>query len=280
MDDNDRQEAKVGPPTESFVKKLLYALGGFVVVPLVGAGIAAFFQERNWSNENRNTRINTDMQNALAIGSKVTTLTNERYSALLQLADLMHHQDAGHEAWPAAYEHFLATNKEWEVGFTDFMSQLKFYVDAPFGVDIQNPLLKASPDDCTQLREGRKLNVNESRAAAFYLAVLNNCYGRIKDEIDRSIADNEMQKAPPHRAHLANVDVGLPHVWHVNGILRCAIDGRVLQIRKSLDELTFIGSLFNADAPKRYVLPEKEMDCLAEYEASGGASEPHGGRSD
>src|SRR3974390_2257318 len=114
---------KAAPPQEPLSKKLLYGLGGVVLVPLIGALIGAYFQQRSWSNENRNTRVNADMQKALSIGAKGATITNERYSALLQLAGLVDHQSVGRESWDAANQRALAANKAWEVSFQNFMSQ-------------------------------------------------------------------------------------------------------------------------------------------------------------
>ncbi|HTO78441.1 MAG TPA: hypothetical protein VMJ31_01550 [Methylocystis sp.] len=265
MAEHKSEEPKAAPPEESLTKKLLYGLGGVVLVPLIGALIGAYFQQRTWSNENRNARVNADMQSALTIGSNVATLTNERYSALLQLADLVDHQSVGRESWDAANQRALAANKAWEVSFTNDMSQLKFYVDSPFGVEMDHAMQQAAREDCTKLEEGRKLDMTWSRSAEFLFATLNNCYGQVKSAIDQAIASPEAPKADARRAHVLNARAGLSHVWHVNAILGCQIDGRVLKIRKGLDQLSFFKSLVGADGPSHYQRPEKESDCLAQY---------------
>jgi hypothetical protein len=260
------EEPKAAPPKESLANKLIYGLGGVVLVPLVGALIGAYFQQRSWSNENRNARVNADMQNALAIGSKVATLTNERFSALTQLADLVDRQNTGRDSWEPANQRLLASNRDWEVSFTNFMSQLKFYIDSPFGVGMENPMQKASREDCTKLQEGRKLDMTSAFSAGYLFAALNNCYAHVKNDIDQAIASQEVQKAETRRSHVANARAGLSHVWHVNAILGCQIDGRVLKIRKALDEdLSFYKSLVGVGEPSHYRRPEKEEDCLAEY---------------
>jgi len=273
MAENRSEEPKAAPPEESLTKKLLYGLGGLVLVPLVGAVIGSFFQERSWSNENRTARIDADMRNAQAIGSKVATLTNERYAALLQLVELVDRQGTGREAWAPAYERFLNSEKEWEVGFSDAMSQLKFYVDTPFGIGVENPMQEAAPDDCTKMRGERRLDMSKSPSAAYLLAALNNCYGQVHEETIQAIADKEKQKSGARRPHLENASAGLRHIWYVNAIFSCEVDGRVLAIHKALNEISFIYVLFGAGVPNPYRYPEHETDCLDEYEAWRGVSE-------
>ena len=265
MVENKSEEPKTAPQRESLAKKLLYGLGGVVMVPLIGSLIGAYFQQRSWSNENRNARVNADMQNALSIGSRVATLTNERYSALLQLADIIDHQSVGRESWDAANQRALAANKAWEVNFTNFMSQMKFYVDSPFGVEIDNAMQKASREDCTKLGEGQKLELTTSHSSVYLFATLNNCYAQVKNEIDQAITSQEPQKAEARRTHVLSARAGLSHVWHVNAILGCQIDGRVLKIRRTLDQLSFFKTLLGADGPSHYQKPERESDCLTQY---------------
>ena len=259
------EEPKAAPPQEPLAKKLFYGLGGVVLVPLIGALIGAYFQQRSWSNENRNARVNADMQNALSIGARVATLTNERYSALLQLADLVDHQSVGRESWDAANQRALAANKAWEVSFTNFMSQLTFYVDSPFGIEIENAMQKASREDCTKLGEGQKLDLASSHSAVHLFATLNNCYAQVKNEIDQAITGQESQKGETRRTHLLSARAGLSHVWPANAILGCQIDGRVLKIRRTLDQLSFFKTLLGADGPSHYQKPERELDCLTQY---------------
>ena len=259
------EEPKAATSQESLGKKLLFGLGGVVLVPLVGSLIGAYFQQRSWSNENRNARVNTDMQNALMIGSQVATLTNERFSALLQVADLVDRQSVGREGWDAANQRLLASNKAWEVSFTNFMSQVRFYVDSPFGIDMENAMQKASREDCTKLQEGQKLDMTFSPSAVYLFAALNNCYAHVKNDIDTAIASQEGQKGETRRARLVSARGGLSHVWHVNAILGCQIDGRVLAIRSTLDQLSFFKSLIGDDGPSHYRRPEKESDCRAQY---------------
>jgi hypothetical protein len=266
MAENKSEESKDASSQESFAKKLLYALGGVVLVPLVGALIGAYFQQRSWSNENRNTRVTADMQNALTIGSQVATLTNERFSALLQLADLLDHQGAARDSLDAVNQRVLASNKAWEVSFSNFMSQLRFYADSPFGIELENAMQKASREDCTKLQQGQKLDMTLSPSVVYLFAALNNCYAHVKNDIDQAAPSQEVQKADARRSHVANARAGLSHVWHVNAILGCQIDGRVLKIRKALDEdLSFYKSLVGVGGPSHYQRPEKEEDCLAEY---------------
>jgi hypothetical protein len=265
MAENESEELKAAPSKESLAKKIILGLGGVVMVPLIGSLIGAYFQQRTWSNENRNARVNADMQNALAIGSKVATLTNERYSALMQLGDFVERQGAGRESWDASNQRFLASNRAWEVSFTNFMSQLKFYVDAPFGVELENAMQKASREDCARLPEGEKLDMTSFPSAVYLLAALNNCYAHVKNDIDQALATQEAQKAETRRAHVANARLGLSHVWHVNAILGCLIDGRVLRIRRALDEPSFFNTLIGVSGPSHYERPARELDCLAEY---------------
>ncbi len=259
------EESEAAARRESLAKKLIYGLGGVVMVPLVGSLIGAYFQQRSWSNENRNARVNADMQSALSIGSKVATLTNERYSALLQLADLLDHHSVGRDSWDAANQRAIAANKAWEVNFTNFLSQLKFYADAPFGIEIDNAMQKASREDCTKLEQGQKQDLTSSHSTVYLFATLNNCYAQVKNEIDQAIANQEAQKAETRRADLAGARAGLGHVWHVNAILSCQIDGRVLKIRRTLDQLSFVKTLLGSDGPSHYQTPEKETDCLTQY---------------
>ncbi len=265
MAENKSDEPKAASQKESLAKKVFYGLGGVVLVPLVGSLIGAYFQQRSWSNENRNARVNADMQSALSIGSKVATLTNERYSALLQLTDLLDHQSVGRESWDAANQRALAANKGWEVNFTNFMSQLKFYVDAPFGVEIDNAMQKASREDCTKLGEGQKLDLTSFHSSVQLFATLNNCYAQVKNEIDQAISTSNSQKAEARRTHVSNARAGLSHVWHVNAIVGCEIDGRVLTIRRTLDQLSFFKTLLGSDGPSHYQKPEREPDCLTQY---------------
>jgi hypothetical protein len=236
------EEPKAAPSHETFVKKLLYGAGGVVLVPLIGSLIGAYFQQRSWSNENRNARIAADMQNAVTIGSNVATLTNERFSALLQLADLADRQGVGKEGWDSANQRLAASNKAWEVSFTNFMSQLRFYVDSPFGIDLENAMQKAAGEDCTKLQHGQTLDMTSFPSAVYLFAALNNCY-----------------------AHVASARSGLGHVWHVNAILSCQIDSRVLSIRRTLDQVSFFKALIGLNGSNLYQLPERETDCLAEY---------------
>ena len=259
------EEPKAAPSHETFVKKLLYGAGGVVLVPLIGSLIGAYFQQRSWSNENRNTRITADMGNAVSIGSNVATLTNERFSALLQLADLADRQGAGKEGWDAANQRLAASNKAWEVSFTNFMSQLRFYVDSPFGIDLENAMQKASAEDCTKLQQGQTLDMTSSPSAVFLFAALNNCYAHVKSDVDQAIATPEAQKGDARRTHLASARSGLGHVWHVNAILSCQIDSRVLGIRRTLDQISFFKALLGLNGSSHYQLPERETDCLAEY---------------
>lgn len=265
MAENESEAPKAPPPRESLANKLVYGLGGVVLVPLVGSLIGAYFQQRTWSNENRNARVNADMQNALRIGSKVATLTNERYSALTQVVDLAERQSAGRDSWEAANQRLLASNRAWEVSFTNFMSQLKYYIDSPFGVAMENPMQRASREECTQLQSGQKFEMMFAFSAGYLFAALNNCYAHVKNELDQAIASQETQKAETRRTHVVNARAGLSHIWHVNAILGCQIDGRVLEIRKALDEQSFYKSLVSAEGPSHYQRPEKEGDCLAEY---------------
>ncbi|MFY9655124.1 MAG: hypothetical protein WAK01_00845 [Methylocystis sp.] len=259
------EEPKPAPSHESFTKKLLYGAGGVVLVPLVGSLIGAYFQQRSWSNENRNARVNADMQNAVTIGSKVATLTNERFSALLQLADLADRQGPGRDGWDAASQRLLASNKAWEVSFTNFMSQLRFYVDSPFGIDMENAMQKAAGEDCTKLQQGQTLDMTSSPSVVYLFAALNNCYAHVKNDIDQAIAVPDAQKGDARRTHLVSARSGLGHVWHVNAIVSCQIDGRVLSIRRNLDQISFFKALVGFDGPNHYQRPERESDCLVEY---------------
>ena len=47
--------------------------------------------------------------------------------------------------------------------------------------------------------------------------------------------------------------------------MSCQIDGRVLSIRRNLDQISFFKALVGFDGPNHYQRPERESDCLVEY---------------
>jgi hypothetical protein len=238
------------------------------ILAILGAVLGAFFQERNWRYQNSIEAIKADTKNALDTGPKLTGLTNERYSATMQTVKNLR-EDAAAPPGLATRERLSASRKEWEVRFTDLLSQMKFYLDAPFDIKDENRLKQAADVDCSKYTLAslpQKRDTARPISASYLLAVLNHCYADIDDKLDHV----KPAKTDPDRKQrddlVDGANLRLQHLWHVNAVLRCVIDGRTLQIRGTQNKPFSLATLFSGyDLQASYDVPEGEDECLRDY---------------
>ncbi len=237
------------------------------MVAILAALFGAVFQELSWRYQNNVEDTKVAAANALGTGSRLTQLANERFSATSQLVDTLKNSP-GEAAKKAAQDRYWESKKTWEIGFTDLFSQLKFYVDAPFGAPDDNWIKQASDINCTKYTL-KSLSPDEDSPtpypAAFLLAVLNQCFATL----DQAIKGAKPTKAALSREDLDKLfegaDAQLQHIWNVNNVLRCVIDGRAEKIHTSLNKpFSPFLELVDLTTEEPYPRPD-EAECLRDY---------------
>ncbi len=249
-------------------RHLYVALSSPWVLAVLGAALGALFQGRSWSYQNSVQQIQADTKNVLEIGPKLTGLINERYSAAQQLIKASS-DGAAEEAMKTARDRFAASHQEWELRFMDLFSQLKFYVDSPFAVPEENDLKLAADIDCSKYTLSRLPQAPDSSppfSATFLVAVLNRCFADVEDQVSRAKGGKSGIDPKLRNDSLQGASLRLQHVWHVNYVLHCVIDGRALQIRGAQSRPVSLGTLFLGVGPlNSYDRPSNEQNCLSDY---------------
>lgn len=239
------------------------------MLAILAAVLGAVFQELSWRYQNNVDDTKAAATNARGTVSRLTQLANERFSATSQLVDTLK-DSPGEAAKKAAQDRHWESKKNWEVGFMDLFSQIKFYVDVPFGAPDDNWINRASNINCTKYTL-KSLSTDEDSTipypAAFLLAVLNQCFSTL----DNAIKGVKLPKAALSRADLEKLfegaDAQLQHIWNVNNVLRCVIDGRAEKIHTSLNKpFSPFWDLIDLATEEPYPRPDETL-CLRDYAA-------------
>jgi hypothetical protein len=112
----------------------------------------------------------------------------------------------------------------------------------------------------------QKLDAGHPLPAALLLGVLNHCFAEIEDNLERVKPAKNPADAKARDETIRAESLRLGHVWRVNTVLRCVVDGRALQIRGAQSRPMSLGTLFlGYDSPTSYDVPPAEADCLRDY---------------
>jgi len=249
-------------------RHLYLALSSPWVLAVLGTALGALFQGRSWSYQNSVQQIQADTKNVLEIGPKLTSLINERYSAAQQLIKASS-DGAAEDAMKAARGRFAAAHQEWELRFMDLFSQLKFYVDSPFAVPEENALKLAADIDCSKYTLSRLPQAPDTLrplSATYLVAVLNHCFADLEDQLARAKSGKGGIDPKLRNDWLQEAGLRLQHLWHVNYVLHCVVDGRALQIRGAQSRPVSLGTLLLGVSPvASYERPSNEESCLSDY---------------
>jgi len=136
MDNNDPEPAAASAaapqkPAETLGKKLLYALGGFLLTTGGGTLIGHYFQERSWNNEKTVTKRQDDADRAFEVEQKVSEFIETRWSAAFHILDSLK-SNKSEEELKTVKENFASTEKNWQLNFATIAGRIAYHIDWPF----------------------------------------------------------------------------------------------------------------------------------------------------
>jgi hypothetical protein len=265
----ERQKASPEPSApsgETLLKKLLYAIVGFLLTGVVGGFLTNLFQTRSWSYENSVKRLDEDAKQALASQQDVTKIITKRRFVFLNMVQALESNAAGKD-WKAAWDDYSSVAVEWELNQNNLAWQIEYYVDAPFGLDRGEKIAPVYKLDCLTytLAGGDR---PDASVAGILLEVSNHCHALIIDDLKTVIAAKNAGKSIGDPKSLKKLlddsNLRLEHIWHVHAVLRCTLVKRAVAIRHEPDP-SFVNSMLGRDPPIGYSLPDDAPDCLRDY---------------
>lgn len=253
--------------TENLRDKIVVALVGFVLTGVIGTILTTWIQQRGWTWQNRVSKIEKDVENAMATYRTASELVNARWFATYRMSRLLERDAAGKpssaEEWKAARDAFDTTDRDWALRYTSVAREIEFYVDTPFGIDGSEMMPRVWNLTCSDFAlRGTPGSAVDARSARVVLEVINHCHGKMKDEIESLIdrrgtgADTAERKVTLDLSYRR-----LDHLYRTNETLRCVIFERALAIRAQITSESYWGTFFGIGTPN-YDAAVRPRDCV------------------
>ena len=235
----DTQSRPSHTQSESAVKKILYAVLGFVLpTGIMGTGITSWFQHEEASYQNDVSQRKFDTQNLLDIQKTLNEMIEPRYIRAKLLYEALDDNAPKHEL-AAAKTGFYEIEGKWLDQQPNLSSSLEFYVDAPSHKEVANKRdeITRVDKDCDVFAFPESSTINASMASDVLL-VNANCHDVVASKF------KQLLDAKPHGRPASlgrdsaddatakeQIRVALDHIWWINGVLRCVVMQRAIDIR-------------------------------------------------
>jgi hypothetical protein len=261
------------PPAAGRWRNILSAIG---LTGIVGAAVTTYFQVVSAGYQNRASQIDRDTKKVLTVQRDLGEVVDERWSATYRLVDALNKKVSAEE-FKAAKDRFWSANDQWELHYINLSTEVEFYVDGLFGLDIGDKLTpvwqSSGGQGCIAFPFDQERGGADPSTVRVLLEVTNNCHQLLKDELEPIVGD---RKADFDRNRRKESDdeiyrrsyLRLHHIWHINDAMRCMIVARALGIRQSASviSLASLSDLLLGMTPTNYNPPDTGY-CLDRYRA-------------
>ena len=233
-DDGGAKESGGARAIHSWTRRILGSIGGLVLATgVVGAGISAYFQQRNWTYQKRADKIDKDAAAAMTALDGINRIVDEKFLSTYGLDDAIKNRVEG-DKLDAAVTRFYLADKAWEQQHQSLASTLEIVVDTQFGIDDLAAIARARDADCARYAlDGLQLKATNPLPVRAVLEVVYTCETKLKQSIEAQLRARDVNggKWPVAVVEPDPGRMGLGHVWRVQNVLQCLMVQRAVEIR-------------------------------------------------